>query len=204
MLLCYGSLEKLKERSEQRQGCCSLTGKSEESEPWRQDQGVTWVRPLLPAGSLAASLPGTLRVQEEVKSSCIGRGMDMLQSKPALSPCPKGFFFISSAGDSLRGGFQQNTHQLSRCIFNVLMPQGVHKRGLGIFDQLCLLLYRVYLAFNVIFKMCSLDFICHCLYLAQMTLLESLLYFPDQDVFILCLGMRDRNHLLSSVRRQRK
>ena len=36
-----------------------------------------------------------------------------------------------SAGKNLRGGFQQKIHQLSRCIFNMLMYQSESIEGFG-------------------------------------------------------------------------
>ena len=46
--------------------------------------------------------------------------MEVLWSKHVLSLCHERFF---SVGENLRGGFEQNICQLSRCIFNVLMSQ---------------------------------------------------------------------------------
>ena len=41
-------------------------------------------------------------------------------------------FYLSSVGKNLRGEFQQNTHQLSRYIFNMLMHQNEHVGELGV------------------------------------------------------------------------
>ena len=46
--------------------------------PWRQGLGLAQDELLLPTATLVASLMGTLKVQEEVKSSCPGRHMGML------------------------------------------------------------------------------------------------------------------------------
>ena len=39
--------------------------------------------------------------------------------------------YLLSAGEQLRGGFQQSIHQLARYIFNMLMRQNEHMGGVG-------------------------------------------------------------------------
>ena len=55
----------------------------------------------------------------------------MLQSEPTLSLHPEGFLSFFSVGKNFRGSFQQNIHQLSRCIFIILMHKDEQIRGFG-------------------------------------------------------------------------
>ena len=45
----------------------------------------------------------------------------MLEGEPTLRLCSECFLSFFSVGENLREGFQQNIHQLSRYIFNMLM-----------------------------------------------------------------------------------
>lgn len=67
---------------------------------------------------------GTFRVKEEVKKSCLIRGMCVFQSKTTQTNCPDGFLLLFSPVDkNKRGVCQQKIHQLFKCLFNMLMHQ---------------------------------------------------------------------------------
>ena len=88
--------------------------------------------------------------------------------------------YLSSVGKNLRRGFEQNIHQLSTCIINMLMHQNEFMGVLvNIVQSTLLLASWVCLAYKGFFVICSPDFSCPCVQLAQITLLMSVLYFPD-------------------------
>ena len=83
----------------------------------------------------------------------------MLYSEPTLGLSPEGLY-LTSAGKILRAEFQQIFHQLSRCIFNMLMHQNKCVGQFGIILWFALLVY-FYLGSgsNAVFVICSLHFL---------------------------------------------
>ena len=99
--------------------------------PWREDQGVN------PGGAAAAHCSPSCKSPQEpqglggntrlVSEKGHWRGLEWARTESSVLRA----FYLFSVGENVRGGFQQNIHQLSRWTFNMLMCQNEHIMGFG-------------------------------------------------------------------------
>ena len=123
---------------------------------------------------------------------------------PMILPIPA----HSPVGKNLRGGFQQNTHQLSGWIFAFLICWCIIKISVGLrgsYSLVCFYRFTFILglsSFNGVFVICSRPHL--SLGFAGINGINwiSVFYFSRLEWFKLCilwLGRRGKNYLLSSA-----
>ena len=170
-----GSEEGQSDKSETRWGCFNSLGNQRKRGALETGSGVIlgWtVTTCCSPGCRSCGDPWSLG---ESKKFMLGKRHGHAVEQVLTESLSWGVFILFfPVGKNLRGGFQWNIHQLSRCIFNALMHQNESMGWVGSFFGLlhCFTFILGLCGPNGVFVIYSPEII--CLYLPQMALIGSL------------------------------